>query len=208
MFFTFYKSRLVKTFLTILGVMEILRSFRLVLEVEIDKDIPELSKLEFSEKILANNFVLSDAEGNTSSLLSRGGTADLLLFRTLLGIWQKSWKPSFWEVMDSFLVAYASLAASATLLQRLLACLNFTLDSEDLFWWYKRKKWFLWPMAAVQAFGNHGDEWGLTWYLRWGIYASIPTWTHSQNLSAAAEALSLKISSHGTSIKWSWRPSH
>ena len=189
--------------------MEILRSFRLVLEVEIDKDIPELSKLEFSEKILANNFVLSDAEGNTSSLLSRGGTADLLLFRTLLGIRQKSWKPSFWEVMDSFLVAYASLAASATLLQRLLACLNFTLDSEDLFWWYKRKKWFLWPIATVQAFGNHGDEWGLTLYLRWGIYASIPTWTHSQNLpAAAAEALSLKISSHGTSIKWSWRPSH
>ena len=24
---------------------------------------------------------------------------------------------------------------------------------------------------------NHGDEWSLTWYLRWGIYTSIPTWT-------------------------------
>ena len=35
--------------------------------------------------------------------------------------------------MDSFvLVAYTSLAASRTLFQRLLACLNFTLDSEDL----------------------------------------------------------------------------
>ena len=34
--------------------------------------------------------------------------------------------------MDSFdLAAYASLAASRTFLQRLLACLNFTLDSED-----------------------------------------------------------------------------
>ena len=41
---------------------------------------------------------------------------------------------------DSFvLLAYASLAASRTLLQQLLACLNFTLDSEDLFFWYKRK---------------------------------------------------------------------
>ena len=39
------------------------------------------------------------------------------------------------------------------------------------------------------------------------IYASIPTWTHSQNLLAAAEAPSLKISSHGTSLKWSRRPS-
>ena len=32
-------------------------------------------------------------------------------------------------------------------------------------------------MAAGQAAGNHGDEWGLTWYLRWGIYTPIPTWT-------------------------------
>ena len=34
--------------------------------------------------------------------------------------------------MDSFvLLAYASLATSKTLLQQLLACLNFTLDSKD-----------------------------------------------------------------------------
>ena len=34
--------------------------------------------------------------------------------------------------MDSFvLLAYASLAVSGTLLKRLLACLNFILDSED-----------------------------------------------------------------------------
>ena len=40
------------------------------------------------------------------------------------------------------------------------------------------------------------------------IAKPIPTWTYSQNsLAAAAEALSLKISSHGTSLKWSWRPS-
>ena len=42
--------------------------------------------------------------------------------------------------MDFFvLAAYARLAASRTFLQRLLACLNFTLDSEDLFCWYKQK---------------------------------------------------------------------
>ena len=93
----------------------------------------------------------------------------------------------------------------AKFVQRLLACLNFTLDSEDLSFWYKRKKWFLWTVAAAQAAENHGDEWGLTWW--WGIYTSIPTWTHSQNSLAAAEALSLKIPSHGTSPKWSQRPS-
>ena len=66
----------------------------------------------------ANNFTLSDAEDNTSGLLNRGGIADLPLLRTLLAIRQKSREPSFWEVMDSFvLLAYASLAASRILLQ-------------------------------------------------------------------------------------------
>ena len=120
--------------------MEILCSFRLVLEGKTGKEIPESSRFEFLEKILANNFALSDAEDNTSGPLNRGGIADLPLLRTLLAIRQKSREPSFWEVMDSVLVADASLAASRTLLQRLLACLNFTLDSEDLFCWYKRKK--------------------------------------------------------------------
>ena len=92
------------------------------------KEIPESSRLELLE--VSNNFALSDAEDNTSRLLNRGGIADLPLLRTLLAIRQKSREPSFWEVMESFvLLAYASLAASRTLLQRLLACLNFTLDS-------------------------------------------------------------------------------
>ena len=69
-------------------------------------------------------------------LLNRGGIADLPLLRTLLTIPQKSRETSFWEGMDSFvLVAYANLIASRTLLQRSLAYLNFTLDSEDLFCW-------------------------------------------------------------------------
>ena len=137
----FDESRFVMTFLTILGVIDILCSFRLVLEGKTGKEIPESSRFQFLEKFLANNFALSDAEVNTSGPLNRGGIADLPLLRTLLAIHQKSSEPSFWEVMDSFaLVAYASLAASRTLLQRLLACLNFALDSEDLFCWYKRKK--------------------------------------------------------------------
>ena len=62
-------------------------------------------------------------------------------------------------------------------------------------------------MAAAQPAENHGDEWDLTWFLQWGIYTSTPTWTYSQNSLAAAEALSLKISSHGIGLKWSQRPS-
>ena len=115
-----------------MGVTEILCSFKLVLEGKTGKEIPESSRLEFLEKFLANYFALSDAEDNTFRPLNRGGKADLLLVRTLLAIRQKSREPSFWKVMDSFvLLAYASLAASRNLLQRLLACLNFTLDSED-----------------------------------------------------------------------------
>ena len=82
-------------------------------------------------------------------------------------------------MMDSFvLLKYVSLAASRTLLQRLLVCLNFTLKSEDLSFWYKRKKWFLWTMAAAQAAENHGDEWGLTWYLRITSFAHVFLSTH------------------------------
>ena len=58
--------------------------------------------------------------------------------------------------MDSFvLVAHASLAASRTFLQQLLACLKFTFDSQDLFYWYKQKKSFLLTMAATHAAENH-----------------------------------------------------
>ena len=141
--------------LTILKVTEILCSFKLVLEGKTGKEIPESSRLEFLEKFSANNFALSDAEDNTSGLLNRGGIADLPLLRTLLAIRQKWWEQSSWEGMDSFVfLAYASMADSRTLLQKLLACLNFTLESEDLSFWYKQKKWFLSTMATAQAAKN------------------------------------------------------
>ena len=92
------------TFLTILGVTEILRSFRLVLEGKTGKEIPESSRLEFLEKFLANNFALPDAEDNIFRPLNRGGITNLPLLRTLLTICQKSREPSFCEVMDSFVL--------------------------------------------------------------------------------------------------------
>ena len=66
--------------------MEILCSFRLVLDGKTGKEIQESSRLEFLENFLANSFALSDAEDNTSGLLNRGGVADLPLLRTLLAI--------------------------------------------------------------------------------------------------------------------------
>ena len=122
-------------FLTTLGVMEILCSFRLVLEGKTGKEIPESSRLEFLEKFLGNNFALSDEEDNTSGALNRGGIVDLPLLRLLNSNSPNPQEASFWEVMDSFgLVAHTSLAASRTFLQQLLACMNFTLDSGNLFY--------------------------------------------------------------------------
>ena len=46
----FDKSRFITTFLTILGVIEILYSFKLVLEGKRGKEIPESSRLKFKEK--------------------------------------------------------------------------------------------------------------------------------------------------------------
>ena len=92
------------TFLTILGDAELLCSFKLVLEGKTGKEIPESSRSEFLENFSANNFALSDAEDNTSRPLNRGGIVDLPLLRTLLAIRQKSGEPSFWEVMESFVL--------------------------------------------------------------------------------------------------------
>ena len=129
------------TFLPILGVTEILCSLKLVLEGKAGKEIPESSRLEFLEKFSANNFALSDAEDNTSGPLNREGIADLPLLRTLLAIYQETQESSSWEVIKSFLLlAYASLAASRTFSQQLLACLNLNLESEDLSFWYKLQK--------------------------------------------------------------------
>ena len=47
---TFDKSRFIMTFLTIVGVTEILYSIRLVLEEKPGKESPELLRLEFLEK--------------------------------------------------------------------------------------------------------------------------------------------------------------
>ena len=86
----FDEPRFIMIFLTILGLMDILCSFRLVLKGKTGKEIPESSRFEFLETFLANNFALSDAVENTSGPSNRGGITDLPLLRTLLAIHQKS----------------------------------------------------------------------------------------------------------------------
>ena len=57
-------------------------------------------------------------------------------------------------MMDSVLVTHASFAASRTLLQGLLAFLNFTLDS-DLFCWYK----YLWQQLKQLKTMEMSEAW-------------------------------------------------
>ena len=89
----------IMTFVIIVGVMEILCSFRLVRYRKIGKEIHKSLSLELLEKFLANNCALSDA-GHSSGSFNRRLIADLL----------------FLEATDFFvLVAYANLAASRTI---------------------------------------------------------------------------------------------
>ena len=57
------------TFLIIFGVIENLYFLRVVIEGKTGKEIPESSRLVFLEKLLANNFALSDVEHKTSDAL-------------------------------------------------------------------------------------------------------------------------------------------
>ena len=84
----FDKLRFVMTFLTILGVTQILCNIRLVLEGRAGKEIPESSRFEFLEKFSASNFAFSDAEDNTSGTLNRRGFFKIKKFikRNLLKI--------------------------------------------------------------------------------------------------------------------------
>ena len=91
------------TFLTNLGITEILCSFRVVPGRKTCKKISELSRLEFLEKFLTKVSALSDAEQNTSVSLNSRGITDLPLLRTPFAIHQKFWKRSFWEVINFFI---------------------------------------------------------------------------------------------------------
>ena len=183
------------TFLINLAVLGILCSFTLVLEGKAGKDIPVSSRLEKT----------FDSEEKTSAPLNKEVNSRFTFAKNSFSNSPKVTQVKFRgnDRYYWFISVFTFDSLKNYFLQQSLAYLNFTSDVEDLFCWYKRKKWFLWAIAAAQT--AEKDGWGLTWYSRWGIYLSIPTWTHSQNSMVAAEASGLKISSHGTSL--STRPS-
>ena len=190
--------------------MEILCSFRIVLEGKTGKDVPESSRLEFSEKFLANNFAWSEAENSTSGPLKRGGITDLPLVENTISKWPKvptakflgSDRPHYfisistmhiWQLQEPF-ATITSLSELSVRLRRFILLVQ-TKKVISMNYGSSSSSWKPWRWVRLDLI------------LRWGIYTSVPTWTHSQNSLAAAEARSLKISSHGTSLKWPRRPS-
>ena len=121
----------------------------------------------------------------------------IYLFVNSIAICQKSLKPSYWEVMDpSVLPEYAHLAGSITSL------LYFTLESKDLFCWYK------WKKVISMNYSCSTSSWK-SW--RWvrdiydeGIYINFSL--NQLTESSRSNIYNLKISFHGTSRKWTWRP--
>ena len=141
------RSRFIMIFVTILEVTEICL-FRLVLEGKACKEIPGSSRLEFLEMCSANNFASLDAEDSTSDPSNRGSMVDLSLLRTLLAIRKKSREPNFCEVMDFCFISICTFGTFKNPFATILTLLNFTLDSENLFCWYKRKKRFFWQLSS------------------------------------------------------------
>ena len=91
-------------------------------------------------------------------------------YRSIFWCWTASRNVYFELTQEDFLSSSQNTFVYLYILQWLLACLNFTVESEDLSFWYKWKKWFLWTMAALQEAENHEDEWGLIWYFLWVIH--------------------------------------
>ena len=94
----FDESRLVITFLTTLGITEILCSFRLVLEKKAGKETLQRVSSRSVKRVFTIRVVrkIFSKQKNTYRPLNRGGITYLLLLRTLLVICQKSQEPSSW----------------------------------------------------------------------------------------------------------------
>ena len=119
---------------------------------------------------------------------------DLPLLRALLTIYQKTRVPSFWEVIDSCFISISKFGSfkNPSAMITSLSELHFRLRRFILLLQTKER--------VSVSYGSRTSSWKswkwvrLNWYLRWGIYTSIPIRTHSQNSVTARKAPSLKIS--------------
>ena len=60
------ESRAAATFFTLLGVLEILHSYKSFVKMDVGRKLPEASRFNISKKIYANRFALSDTHNKIS----------------------------------------------------------------------------------------------------------------------------------------------
>ena len=179
--------------LIIFGVTEILRSFRLVLDGKTGKEIPESSR-----------FCFIRCRRNTSGPLNRAGIADIPLLRTL-AIRQKSREPSFWEVIELFY--FISISKFGSFKNHFATITSLS----ELYFRITRFIMIKTKTVISMNFGSSTSNWKL-WWARLELILSKDVYINSNlnlltKFTAASDARSFKISSHGTSSKWSRKPS-
>ena len=172
----FDESRFIMTFLTILGVTEILCSFKWVVEGKAGKEIHESSRLEFLEKFLANNSALSDTEDNTFGPLNRGCNSRFTFVEIATSNLPKLQAAKFPGSDKLFcFISICKFGSFKNPFATITSLSELYFRFRRLFCWYKQIKMIFVNKQHKQL---KTMEWGLTWYLRWGINTSIPTWTH------------------------------
>ena len=155
-----------------------------VLWLKVGSSRPESSRLEFLEKSSAKSLAFSEAEVKTSGPLNQGG-----IFKTLLAICPKVTRAN--SLRNNRFLCFLSKTILSRFNNPFTWITSLSKQSHRTSWFVsliKMKKWFLCTIATAQEGENQEDEWGLTWYLRLGIYVSIPTCNHSENSEAALDA--------------------
>ena len=141
---TFDEWRFVTTFSTILEITQILCSLKLVLERKRGKEILESSRLEFFEKNFSKQICFIKYRRQHLWTIEQRMYSRFIFIESTISNFPKVSRAQFLESDGLFcfiskFASYASLAASRSLLQRLIACVNFPLDSKYFFCWYKQK---------------------------------------------------------------------
>ena len=112
-------------------------SFKLVLERKTGKEIPEASRLEFLEVFSKQFCFIGGRRQHLWTIEFTDCMTDLLLLRTISVIHQKSREPSFWKLMDSFvLLPYASFHSLSFKLKKRLGA-----DWVGLFYYWGDIPW-------------------------------------------------------------------
>ena len=189
--YTFDESKFVMTFFTILKITEIF-SFTWVLEGKAGKKIPDYSRLVFLEKFLAKFYFIRCRSWAIELRTCCRFTFVENNIRNLLKV------PKTTFLGSDGLFYFISICKFDSFWNPFKTITNFS-ELYFSFWRFiplvQKKKWILWRWVRLDLIFTVRD-----------IYI-LPTWTHSQNSLAVAQTCSLNISFHGTSLKWSQRPS-